>query len=55
MTGGASATWGSDALAGVVNFIINKNFNSAAVNLSYSNNATSNHIQEKAEITWYGL
>jgi outer membrane receptor protein involved in Fe transport len=26
VTGGASASWGSDAVAGVVNFILNKNF-----------------------------
>src|SRR5580692_3826978 len=26
VTGGASAAWGSDAVAGVVNFVINKNF-----------------------------
>ncbi len=26
VTGGASASWGSDAVSGVVNFIINKNF-----------------------------
>ena len=27
VTGGASAAWGSDAVAGVVNFVLNKNFN----------------------------
>src|ERR1700744_6039629 len=27
VTGGASASWGSDAVAGVVNFVIDKNFN----------------------------
>ena len=26
VTGGASAAWGSDAVAGVVNFVLNKNF-----------------------------
>ena len=26
VTGGASASWGSDAVAGVVNFVLNKNF-----------------------------
>ena len=26
VTGGASAAWGSDAVAGVVNLVINKNF-----------------------------
>ena len=26
VTGGASAAWGSDAVAGVVNVVLNKNF-----------------------------
>ena len=30
VTGGASAIWGSDALAGVINLILNKSFNGAA-------------------------
>ena len=32
VTGGASAVYGSDAVAGVVNFIIDKNFNGVRVN-----------------------
>ncbi len=38
VTGGASATWGSDALAGVVNLIINKNFNGFGVNVGVTSN-----------------
>ncbi len=51
VTGGASATWGSDALAGVVNFILNKNFNGIQANAEYSNNAQDLHKQEKLELT----
>lgn len=35
LTGGASAVYGSDAVAGVVNFILKKDFEGAAVNLSH--------------------
>jgi outer membrane receptor protein involved in Fe transport len=35
VTGGASAVYGSDAVAGVVNFIVDKNFNGIRVNGSY--------------------
>ena len=51
VTGGASATWGSDALAGVVNLIINKNFNGFGANLEYGNNDQYLHPQEKLELT----
>ncbi|WP_349322913.1 TonB-dependent receptor domain-containing protein [Asticcacaulis sp. MM231] len=32
LTGGASATYGSDAIAGVVNFVLNKEFNGIEIN-----------------------
>jgi iron complex outermembrane recepter protein len=51
VTGGASATWGSDALAGVVNFILNKNFNGIEANAEYSNNTQYLHAEEKLELT----
>ncbi|WP_292225764.1 TonB-dependent receptor [Brevundimonas sp.] len=35
VTGGASATYGSDALAGVVNFIFKQNFEGLAINSQY--------------------
>ncbi len=35
VTGGASAVYGSDALAGVVNFILKDNFEGAEMNVSY--------------------
>lgn len=51
LTGGASATYGSDALSGVVNFILNKDFEGVQVdaqtsfynhNNNYNNNANYN-------------
>jgi iron complex outermembrane recepter protein len=35
VTGGASASWGSDAIAGVVNFITDKKFNGFKADVSY--------------------
>jgi outer membrane cobalamin receptor len=43
VTGGASAVYGSDALAGVVNFIMKKNFDGATLDLTYDTNQHSNH------------
>ena len=31
VTGGASAIWGSDAVAGVVNYVLNHNFNGVQI------------------------
>jgi outer membrane receptor protein involved in Fe transport len=46
LTGGASAVYGSDAIAGVINFVLNKKFDGVQVNESYGffehdNNDTS--------------
>src|SRR5262249_34294132 len=38
VTGGASAAWGSDAVTGVINLVINKNFQGVKANLEYSDN-----------------
>jgi outer membrane receptor protein involved in Fe transport len=38
VTGGASAAWGSDALTGVINVVINKNFTGAKANVEFSDN-----------------
>ena len=38
VTGGASAAWGSDAVAGVVNFVLNKNFEGLKGNVEVSDN-----------------
>ena len=48
VTGGASASWGSDAVSGVVNFILDKKFEGFKMNL---NGGISNYADdEKAQI-----
>ena len=42
VTGGASAVYGSDALAGVVNFILKDNFEGAEMNVSYGSDFEGN-------------
>ena len=42
VTGGASAVYGSDAIAGVVNFITRKNFEGVEVDLQYGANQSKN-------------
>jgi iron complex outermembrane receptor protein len=43
LTGGASATYGSDAVAGVVNFIMKKNFEGVQLDAQYGVNQHSQH------------
>jgi outer membrane receptor protein involved in Fe transport len=43
LTGGASATYGSDAIAGVINFIMKKNFEGFQVDASFGGNWHDNH------------
>jgi iron complex outermembrane recepter protein len=43
VTGGASATYGSDAMAGVVNFILRRNFQGVEVDAQYGFNQHDNH------------
>src|SRR6202000_3424197 len=52
VTGGASAAWGSDAVAGVVNVILNKNFDGFAANLEGSDSWKDDHRQYKGEISY---
>ena len=52
VTGGASAAWGSDAVAGVVNVVLNKNFDGLAVNLEGSDSWKDDHRQAKGEISY---
>ena len=52
VTGGASAAWGSDAVSGVINFVINKNFSGFKFNQEFGQNASSNHFQSKTDATW---
>ena len=52
VTGGASAVWGSDAVAGVINLVLNKNFTGFKGNLEYSDNSTDIYRSAKAEASW---
>jgi outer membrane receptor protein involved in Fe transport len=52
VTGGASAAWGSDAVAGVVNVILNKNFAGFSANLEGSDSWKDDHRQYKGEVAY---
>lgn len=52
VTGGASAAWGSDALAGVVNLVINKTFTGLKGNMEYGNDEYNDHQSYKGELTF---
>jgi len=49
VTGGASAAWGSDALAGVVNLVINKHYSGFKANIVYGNSQHQDHSSYKLE------
>jgi iron complex outermembrane receptor protein len=51
VTGGASAQWGSDAVAGVVNLIINKTFTGVKANVFVSDNKYNDNKSIKGELT----
>jgi outer membrane receptor protein involved in Fe transport len=52
VTGGASAAWGSDAVAGVVNIVLNKSFSGLAANLEGSSTDKADLTSEKAEASF---
>ena len=52
VTGGASAAWGSDAVAGVVNFIIEKNFKGFKGNVQAGSTTNSLVRQVTANAMW---
>ena len=52
VTGGASAAWGSDAVAGVVNVVLNKNFDGFSANIEGSDSSADDHRQFKGELAW---
>ena len=52
VTGGASAAWGSDAVAGVVNFVMNDNFQGLQVSLDGANNHWLNKVTGKAQMAY---
>ena len=51
VTGGASAIWGSDAVAGVVNYVLNHNFNGLQFEAQASNNNQNEHPMYSGTIT----
>ena len=50
-TGGASAVYGSDAIAGVTNFILKKNFEGVAIQSGYSETAQSDGAEWMSSLT----
>ncbi len=56
VTGGASATYGSDAVAGVVNFILKKNFEGVQIDYQYSfDNHQNNNADARQFLTAFKL
>ena len=52
VTGGASAVWGSDAVAGVVNFVLNKNFNGFKAKVQVGETVGGLDPNENIEVDW---
>jgi iron complex outermembrane recepter protein len=52
VTGGASAAWGSDAVAGVVNLVLNKTFEGFKANAEFGDTSQNDHRVYKTELTW---
>jgi outer membrane receptor protein involved in Fe transport len=52
VTGGASAAYGSDAIAGVINFILNKTFTGLQINAEGGVTTYGDDRQYKGTITW---
>jgi iron complex outermembrane receptor protein len=52
VTGGTSAVYGSDAIAGVVNFITDRNFNGLKLNAQTAVSAQSDGRQQQAGFAW---
>jgi iron complex outermembrane receptor protein len=52
VTGGASASYGSDAVAGVVNLIVNTNFQGLKADAQYSNNTLNAYEGYRADIDY---
>ncbi|HJR55724.1 MAG TPA: TonB-dependent receptor [Rhizomicrobium sp.] len=52
VTGGASAAWGSDAVTGVINVVINKNFTGAKLNVGFSDNLRISTPRYDLEAAW---
>ena len=52
VTGGASAAWGSDAVAGVVNVILNRRFDGLAANIEGGDTWQDDHRVWKGELSY---
>ena len=52
VTGGASAAWGADALAGVVNFVLNRNYEGFEVSVQGGVTERRDNTNEKIDITY---
>jgi outer membrane receptor protein involved in Fe transport len=52
VTGGASAAWGSDAVTGVVNIVINKTFEGFKGSVTYSNSTEVSKPVYRASMAW---
>ncbi|WP_395406164.1 TonB-dependent receptor plug domain-containing protein [Pseudoduganella sp. UC29_106] len=52
LTGGASATYGSDAVAGVVNIILKKNFNGLLVDVTGGKSEQGDDLKKKFSLTF---
>ncbi|MES2292288.1 MAG: TonB-dependent receptor [Pseudomonadota bacterium] len=52
VTGGASAAWGSDAVAGVVNVILNRRFDGLAANIEGGDTWKGDHRSWKGELSY---
>jgi len=52
VTGGASAAWGSDAVTGVVNIVINKTFEGFKGNATYSNSSEVENPTYRLSLAW---
>ena len=52
VTGGASAAWGSDAVTGVINVVINKTFEGFKGSVSYSDSTTVSKPVYKLSLAW---
>ena len=51
VTGGASAAWGSDAVAGVVNLVLNKKFEGVKANAEFGDTDKDDHRVYKGELS----
>jgi outer membrane receptor protein involved in Fe transport len=54
VTGGASAAWGSDAVAGVVNFVLNKNFDGFKANIQAGDAYNGLNRSISGQFAWGG-